>query len=199
MNWKELVAGVAPGLATVLGGPLAGAAVSALAKQLTGASSGDAVKDEATVAGLLAGGMTPEIRSAIVAADKEVRIAIINAGTREKEIEAGSDAKVLEDVQDARKHNAGNADVLTMGIIILVAWALLMGGTLWALYEMLVGGIQIKDVGVVATVFTVLGSLVGYVSNVAQQVVGFFFGSSRGSAQKTIELANAISRSAPQR
>lgn len=193
-DWKQVVASVAPGLATMFAGPLAGGAVKILAdKILADGSTGDQQRDESALADMLAGGLTPEIREKIIAADKEVHIALINAGVREKEIEADSDKATLADVADARKTHGDNHDVLVMGVIILIAWAFLMAGTLYALHQMLVGGIQVKDVGVVATVFTVLGSLVGYVSNVAQQVVGFFFGSSRGSAKKTDGMVEAIS------
>ena len=191
-NWKELIAGVAPGIATLLAGPLAGGAVKILADTVLGGSSGDPVADEAKLAGLLAGGMTPEIRAKIIDADTLLKTEMIRAGIREKEIEADADKATLADVADARKTHGDNSDVLIMGCIILIAWALLMGGTMYALHEMLVGGIQIKDVGVVATVFTLLGAIVGYVSNAGQQVVGFFFGSSRGSARKTDSMVDAI-------
>lgn len=193
-DWKSAVATVAPGLATVLAGgnPLAGAAVKMLAEKLLGSSSGDPVEDEAKVAGILANGVTPEVRIAIIAADKELRLAAMQIGLEERRIDADADKAVLQDVQDARKTHGENNDILALGVIILIAWALLTGGTLFALYQMLIGGIQVKDVGIVATVFTVLGSTVGYVSNVAQQVVGFYFGSSRGSQQKTVAMADAI-------
>lgn len=193
MDWRNVVGAVAPGLATVLGGPLAGSAVKVLADKLLGGSSGDPAKDEAEIAGVLAArGDTPEVRAALIAADKEVRLAVINAGTAMRELEVKQDGQVLDDIKDARKTHGANADVLTLGVIILVAWAGLTGATLFGLYQMLTGGIRVTDVGIVATVFTVLGSTVGYVSNIAQQVVGFYFGSSRGSANKDAVLAGAI-------
>lgn len=185
-KWKDMVGLVAPGLATALGGPLAGGAVKILADKLLGGSTGDTVADEAKIAGLLAGGITPEIRLRLVEAENALKI-------ETKRIDADLDKAYLADTQDARKVHGGNGDVLALGVIILIAWAVLMGATLFGLYQMLTGGIKVQDVGVVATVFTVLGSTVGYVSNIAQQVVGFYFGSSRGSSQKNSLMANAIS------
>lgn len=49
-----------------------------------------------------------------------------------------------------------------------------------------------QDVGLAATVFTLLGSLIGYVSNAAQQILGYRVGSSRGSADKTAALAASV-------
>lgn len=184
-DWKKIVGIVAPGLATTLAGPLAGGAVKILADKLLGGSTGDPVADEAKIAGMLAGGITPEIRLRLVEAENALKIETMK-------IDADLDKAYLGDVADARKAHAGNADILTLGIIILVVWALLTGATLYGLFLMLSGGVEIKDVGIVATVFTVLGSTVGYVSNIAQQVVGFYFGSSRGSTQKTVAMTDAI-------
>ena len=52
----------------------------------------------------------------------------------------------------------------------------------------------IKDVAIVATVAGLVGTVVGYVAANAQQVVSYFFGSSRGSADKTAAMATTISR-----
>lgn len=184
-DWKKVVGAVAPGLATALGGPLAGAAVGILADKVLGGSTGDPVADEAKIAGIVSGGLTPELRARVIDAESALKMATL-------QVNSDIEKAYLSDVQDARKTHGGNADIMILGGIILLAWAVLTGGTLYALHQMLTGGIEIKDVGIVATVFTVLGSTVGYVSNVAQQVVGFYFGSSRGSAQKTEAMANAI-------
>ena len=189
---KKLVAGIAPGLATVFGGPLAGSAVAILADKVLGGSSGNKDLDEVNLVDAMKGGITPEVRAAIVAADKEVRLAVIAAGVRERELDVEVDKAVLADTANARQHGAGNGDLLTLGVIILVVWAVLTGATLYGLFALLTGEVKIVDVGVVATIFTVLGSTIGYVSGIAQQVVSFFFGSSRGSLAKTNVLGEAI-------
>lgn len=191
-GWKDVVGAVAPGLAALLGGPLAGGAVKLLADQLLGGSSGDPVQDEAQIAGLLANGATPELRAKIIDAESVFKLEALKAGLEEKRIDADLAKAEMVDVQHARSVHGTGRDVLALGCIILVAWAGITGATLFGLYQMLIGGIRVQDVGVVATVFTVLGTTVGYVSNVAQQVVGFYFGSSRGSVQKTGVMAAAI-------
>lgn len=189
---KKLVASVAPGLATVFGGPLAGSAVAVLADKLLGGSSGNKDLDEVNLVDAMKGGITPEVRAAIVAADKEVRLAVIAAGVRERELDVEVDKAVLADTANARQHGAGNGDLLTLGVIILCVWAVLTAATLYGLFALLTGEVKIVDVGVVATIFTVLGSTIGYVSGIAQQVVSFFFGSSRGSLAKTNVMGEAI-------
>lgn len=193
MNWKDIVGGIAPGLATALGGPLAGAAVGVLAEKLLGKSSGDPVADEAKVAGMLSAGLTPELRAKVIEAETSLKVEAMRMGLEEKRIDLDTDKAYLADVADARKTAGMDKDVLGLGIAVLVIWAILTAGTLWGLYSVLLGGIEIKDVGIVATVFTVLGSTVGYVSNSAQQVLSYYFGSSRGSLIKTREMAQAIS------
>lgn len=191
MDWKTVVASVAPGLATALGGPLAGGVVAVLADKLLGGSTGDPVQDEARVAGVLSGGITPEIRAKILEGEQALKLAVINAGLETKRIDADTDKAVLEDIKDARKTGGANRDLFLLGSIILTAWALLTAGTLWGLFAVLTGQIKL-DIAIVATVFTVIGSVVGYISNIAQQVVSFWFGSSRGSTNKGDAMADAI-------
>ncbi len=69
-----------------------------------------------------------------------------------------------------------------------------MFGVLWGSFEILTGGITVKDIAIVATVSGLIGTVVGYVAANAQQVVSYFFGSSRGSADKTAAISQAISR-----
>jgi hypothetical protein len=193
MDWKAIVGNVAPGLATAFGGPLAGAAVGMLAKSILGETSGDKAKDEAALAEALSGGMTPELRAKVIETEASLKIEAMRMGLEEKKVEQQTEIAYLGDVADARKAHGGDKDIMWMGACVLIAWAVLTAGTLAGLYSLLHGGIEIKDVGVVATVFTVLGSVVGYVSNAAQQVLSYFYGSSRGSDRKTMAMSEAIS------
>ena len=102
MDWKQIVAGIAPGLATALGGPLAGGVVAVLADKLLGGSTGDPVADEAKLAGVLSGGLTPELRAQVLAAEQALKLAVIQAGLEERRIDAAADAAQIAGVQDAR-------------------------------------------------------------------------------------------------
>lgn len=192
MDWKQIVGAVAPGLATALGGPLAGGVVAVLADKLLGGSTGDPVKDEAQIASVLAGGITPELRAKILDGEQALKLAMVQAGIEERRIDADVDKAVLQDVANARQAHGASRDLFWLGVIILVAWVVLTAGTLLGLYQILTGGMKLVDAGIAATVFTVLGSLIGYVSNIAQQVVSYWFGSSRGSNEKTQAMASAI-------
>jgi len=65
---------------------------------------------------------------------------------------------------------------------------------LYACFQLLGGGITVKDVSVVAAIAGMVGSVVGYVAANAQQVIGYFFGSSAGSADKTMAMGTAVGK-----
>lgn len=162
------------------------------------AAIGDAIgaKVEATPAGIDAAmrNATPEQLSVLKESENRLKIAMRQAETEDKRIDADIEKSYLSDVADARKAHGADKDVLTLGIAVLVVWAVLMGATLYGLHAMLTQGIKIVDVGIVATVFTILGSILGYVSNNAQQVISYYFGTSRGSSKKTDMMADAVSQ-----
>lgn len=135
---------------------------------------------------------TPEQLAAMRETDARLKIAMRQADTEDRRIDADLDKAYLADVDSARKAHGTDTHVLWVGVAILVVWSGLTGMTVYGLYALLTGGVKIQDVGLVATIFTVLGSTVGYVSNIAQQVVGYYFGTSRGSAQKTDLLAKSM-------
>ena len=58
MDWKKTLSTVAPGLATMLGGPLAGMATTALMRYFGIESTGDPAQDETLLAQKVVG-MTP--------------------------------------------------------------------------------------------------------------------------------------------
>lgn len=198
MDWKDIVKGVAPtlgALLTTFGGPagaLAGAGITAVATALGVPVSGDPVRDEAAVKAVVMAGLSPEQRVALVEADLEYKKATLAAATRAREIDAELERSYIADVDSARRNRAPNHDLFVIACGVLIAWMVLTGATLFGLFAVASGDIILADPGIAATVFTLLGSLIGYVSNIAQQVIGFFFGSSRGSDQKTSALATAV-------
>ena len=107
-------------------------------------------------------------------------------------LNAASEAVYLADVQNARQTMGKDAGVFWLGIAILLTFTSVMSAVLWGSFQLLTGGITIKDVAVVAAVSGLIGSVVGYTAANAQQVVGYFFGSSQGSKAKTDALAAAI-------
>jgi hypothetical protein len=187
-GWKKIVGAIAPTLGLALGGPMAGAAV----KLIAGAVLGDENAQEHQVAEAVMQGMSPDAVVALRRADNEFKVRMKELDIDLAKLNADVEKSYLADVQDARKAHGGNTAVFWLGVTILITFASVMIAVLWGGYELMTGGSTIKDEGAKALVMGLVGTVLGYVSANAQQVVGYFFGSSKGSADKTNALAAAV-------
>ena len=190
---KSALASIAPTLATMMGGPLLGTAVTALesAFNLSPGSGVDAITKVVQT-----GGMTPDIIAAVRAADQKHAEIMgqqgIDLAKMNLDFEAAQTKVVIEDRMDARKSNAGRKEVWDIAQVILATFAVMMGVVLYGCWTILQGGITIKDVSVVAAISGLVGSVVGYVAANAQTVVNFIYGGSLGSEKKTDALAASV-------
>jgi len=194
---KTAIGSIAPTLATMLGGPLAGTAVTALVGAFGLTSSGNSGNDITAISNVLqTGAMTPDVAAAVRAADQKHAEIISQQGIDLANLNADHEIAMAQtytaDTQDARKTFGQQQAIFWLGISVLCIFAVTMVAVLFACYQLLEGGISIKDVSVVAAIAGMVGSVVGYVAANAQQVVGYFFGSSAGSQQKTDALGNAV-------
>lgn len=192
---KTALAGVAPTLAAMLGGPLAGAAVTALegAFGLAPGAGADAVTSV-----MQSGSMTPDVLAAVRAADQRHAELMGQQGIDVMRLNADRDAAqlvaVIDDRKDARKINSNRDAVWWIAVAVLATFAGIMGAVLWGCWTLLSGGITIKDVSVVAAVAGLVGAVVGYVAANAQTVVNFIFGGSLGSEKKTDALSASVAQ-----
>lgn len=141
-------------------------------------------------------GATPEQMATMREKDNEFKLKMQALGFQHVEEIARlklDEAKAyIADAQNAREKFAMNGAVFKLGVVILVSFAVSVGLSMWGAYLLLSGGITVKDVGIVAAVFSFLGTTVGYLAASAQQVVGFFYGSSKGSNDNREALAESI-------
>jgi hypothetical protein len=151
---------VAPGIATALGGPVAGLAVRALTGAL-GLGEGTS-KDEVMQA---IAGATPEQLAAIKKAEQDFMV-------RMKELDIDVYALDQADRASARDLQAKTKSV----VVPVLAIATVVGFFMMIAY--ILTGEVTKD-------STILGVVIGAVSSKAEQVYNFFFGSSAGSKDKT--------------
>ena len=154
MNWLEQVA---PTIATALGGPLAGLAVEAVSKAL--GVSGDEAKsmlDE----GKMSANQIAQVKVAEIELQKQAQALGLNF-----EQLAVADRSSAREMQVATK----SLLVPTLAIIIVVSFIGVVVGTMMGLSH-------IES--------AMAGTLVGYLSAKAEQVVAFYFGSSAGSQRK---------------
>lgn len=171
MDWQSIVKGVAPVIGTLLGGPLVGTGIKALAEVLL---PGDPEPTLEKLERAVQSGMTPDQLIALKRIDGEVKVKLAEGGIRLEEIHAG-------DRDSARKMQTATG---SWAPAVLAAVTVLgFFGTLLALvsgsaimpkeYELLVGG------------------LIGTLGACLTQVFNYFFGSTAGSAAKTDLLAKA--------
>jgi len=189
---KTAISSIAPTIATMLGGPLAGGAVASLMGAFGLTSAGSQQKDISQITQVIqSGSMTPEIIAAVRAADqkheevlKQQNIDLVKINQAHEDAQF---ATQTADTQDARKTFGQSNNAL--GYVILITFACLMTAELWGCYMLLTGGITLKDVAIVAAIANVVGSITGYVASNAQQVVNYKFGSSAGSQGKDDAIA----------
>ncbi|WP_426111062.1 hypothetical protein [Massilia sp. PWRC2] len=170
MDWKALVATVAPWIGTALGGPLGGAAVGAVADAL-----GLSDKTEASIKAALSG-VTPEQMLALKTADQAFAMKIQELGYANVEKLA---ALAVDNTKDAR-----GMQVQTRSRIPAVLAVIITCGFFGILVGMLRGDLNATDNQALLIMLGALGAAWG-------AVVNFFFGSTAESGRKTELLAQA--------
>lgn len=169
-DWKKLVGTVAPTLATALGGPLAGVAVKTIATQLLG----DEKATEQEVAEAMAGA-DPQTLIRLREIDAEFKKTMTDAGIQLEKIAADDRASARQ--REATTHDSWTPRVLAAVIVM---------GFLWCVYAVLSGYItDLKD----PMIATLVGTMIGYTSAKADQVVSYYFGSSASSKAKDETLS----------
>lgn len=161
MDWKGVVGAVAPTVATVLGGPLAGLAVDALGKALG--------MDEPTVQKVQAALTQGQLSGDQIAQLKQAELAL---QTRMKELDIQEEQLYVNDRDSARKREAAVKDP-TAGILAFVVTA----GFFGVLGYLLVNG---KPPAGGDALLVMLGSL----GTAWTAIIAYYYGTSAGSAGK---------------
>jgi len=175
VDWKDVIGAVAPTIATALGGPLAGAAVKTLSNVLLGHENGSESDLSAAIATA-----SPDVLAQVKKAEADFQV-------RMRELEIDVDRIAAADRDSARKRESSTGDYWTPRIIgstTLLAF-------IWSVWAVLSGYVQgMTDPAIVG----IIGTLIGYVSAKADQVVSYYFGSSAGSKEKTQAMTDAMSK-----
>lgn len=196
-DWKKLVGGIAPALGTILGGPLAGGAIQILANSILGGSSGTPATDEAKLSTVLAGGITPELQAKLLDAENQIKLAVVAADIRTKELDVETTKSYIADVADARAHNANTVGILRLGYIVNFLSYTCVFMLLYGCYRVLNGvDLHAVDPGALVAISTLLGGVVQWVMSNAGQANGFFFGSSPTARANSSQLATSVSDTA---
>ena len=161
-DWKSVLRAVAPTLATALGGPLAGMAVSAVSNSILGKPDG--TDDEITAAI-----SNPDALLKLKEADYAFK-------TKMAELNVNLEKISQEDRASARQRESATQDPTTkiMAYLYTVAYF----GVVWAVWRY----------GMPPDMKDVLIGLLGILTAAQGTIIGYYFGSSSGSAQKNLLL-----------
>lgn len=162
---KSVIAGAAPQLAHALGGPLAGAAVSALSRAIFG----DETADEIAIEDALKSA-SPEHLIALRRAEAEFEIAVRNAAVEEARIDAGDRASAR-----ARQQAMNDWTPSALGALIILGF-----------FTVLAAMVARRLPPGTETEFSIM---LGALATMTAAVVNYFFGSSAGSKEKTRLMA----------
>lgn len=166
MNWKELVGTVAPTLGTALGGPFGGMAGKWLSEKLG--------VDEAELEGTVANSNS-ETMLKIKELETGFKLEVKRLGLQESQLHAESQANA--------RNMAINTTLLPQAIIASV----FIIGFIVVLYLVFSGGVKLEG-----TQANLANILLGILSAGIMQIMNFFFGSSAGSKEKTMQFNAAI-------
>lgn len=177
-------------------------ALIGLAAQKISDATGSAVAPDAEAIATAVAGATPEQLVALQAKELEMKDHALALGFQNAQEMANiglkQDALIIDDVKDARAHNSDNKQLWVIAWLVLITFALAMGAVLYGCFELLTGGITIKDVAVVAAVSGLIGSIVGYIAANAQTVINFLYGGSLGSRNSAQALSSSVQQSIQQ-
>lgn len=165
MDWKSTIGAIAPTIATALGGPLAGLAVDAIGKAIG--------MDQPTVKKVQDALTQGQLTSEQIFQLKQAEQALL---VRMRELDISEEQLTMGDRDSARKREAAVQDKTNRNLayVVVGAFLALVGSTL---------------LGYAKVDSALAGTLVGYLSAKAEQVLAYYFGSSAGSAQKNALLA----------
>jgi len=164
MNWMDTIKKVAPVVASALGGPLAGVAVSALG-ELFGIE--EPTQEKIRVA-IETGNLTGEQISAIRQLEMKLKAEEAERGFKYAELE-------FKDRDSARKANVDGGTAKMLFWMSLVLLIITLGSELVVLFN-----------GYPKTLPEIIvGRILGLMDSVALMVLAYWYGTTNGSARKT--------------
>lgn len=167
MDWKGLIGCIAPTLATALGGPLAGLAVEAIGRALGMSQPTVKAVQEALTQGNLTGEQIAQLKQA----ELDLQLKLRELDISEEQLYAGDRDSARHREAEVRDGTPRNLSYVIIGSFIALVGSTLLG------YSHVDSALA--------------GTLVGYLSAKAEQVMSYYFGSSRSGDRKTELLAQA--------
>jgi hypothetical protein len=178
---------VAPSIASLVGGPLAGTGVTILERVfgLEPNSGPEAISQALLTA-------TPEQLAQLKQADNEFAVKMKEADIEVLRLNAADVASARDMRSGALK--TGNATADRMAWLIMLSFLFTMFAVLGGCFLALQGSLTVtpENTPIWLAVTGLIGSIVGYFASNAQSVIGFLYGSTQGSQGKTDQLGAAV-------
>jgi hypothetical protein len=174
IDWKKTLATVAPTVATALGGPLAGMAVT-IAAQALGIKPDEEALAEAVSSG------NPDVLLKLKEVDANLKIKL-----KELDIE-------LNKVNAEDRASARNREVIVRDASPKILAYITTIGFFSVIGYILINGLGLVDPNMIG----LLGILIGNVSSKVEQIFNYYFGSSAGSARKTEQFTDWFKKVKP--
>lgn len=162
---------VAPTIATMVGGPLAGQGVIALERLFGLEPKGDAQAVQNAIIDA-----TPEQLVQMRQLDNDLKAKLLDAGIQ------------LERIDAEDRNSARNLAIQTKSLVPAVLSFLICGMASATAYIVLAGKVQAND----ALAAGMTGTVIGYVFSELKQVTTYWFGSSRSSENKNEMINQAL-------
>lgn len=167
MDWKDTLLKIAPTVVSAVAGPLGGAAVMALG-EIFGISEPTQDKIKSVIE---SGGMDGEQLSRLKELEMKLKAEEAERGFKYAELE-------YKDRDSARQREVATGDKVNRNLayFIIAAFVAMVGSTL--------SGFTVVD-------SALAGTLIGYMSAKAEQILSYYFGSTASGQRKTELLAKA--------
>ena len=190
-DWKGLIGGIAPAIATVVSGgnPLVGAGVSALSKAVLGHSKGTEEEVKNTISSVFASAdpvKIQELQLAIKNADNTFNLEMERLGVRLEELDVKREEISAEDRKDARGMQATAMQGDDKFVRRFIYWYAIALTTLSFIYFFAVTFITISAYQQ-QNASIILGFLLGIGLGT---IIAFFYGTSNGTLSKNKQIAD---------
>lgn len=164
----SIIKTVAPGIATALGGPLAGMAVRTVSQTLLGTPDGSGMDIEAALLGA-----TPETMLKLKEADNSFALEMEKLGVDLARVEA-------DDRDSARKREIATKSITTT----VLAYIIIGSGLSMAALILFTTASKADSV--------LAGTIIGYLLAEMKQVTTYYYGTTKGSSDKNTTIAGLI-------
>lgn len=172
---KSILGGIAPIIGTALGGPFGGAAAKILADKLNLPTEGKSTEQIQTEAEAVLAAPNSEAFLKVKEAEYEFKKWMADNNVKEQEL-------VFKDISDARQREIRTKDQTNKQLAFILTG--MLAGVIATMFIMAFVGTTVSE-SILSTLTLLLGVLIGD----HKQVISYYFGSSRGSADKTELLA----------